>query len=72
MAQQQATPCTMNKVVLLGDLDVGKTSLFMRFKENKFMEVSSQTRKEADAKKEWNVGGEEYCVSMQDCSNWST
>lgn len=52
-----------NKVVLIGDLEVGKTSIFTRFKTGQFSEnVEAQTRKEADFKKKITVDGKEVTV----------
>ena len=54
-----------NKVVLIGDPDVGKTSIFTRFKSGQFSEnLESQTRKEADCKKSVMVDGKEVVVSV--------
>lgn len=54
-----------NKIVLIGDPDVGKTSIFTRFKTGQFSEnVESQTRKEADCKKTITVNGKEVEVSV--------
>lgn len=53
-----------NKIVLIGDLDVGKTSIFTRFKTGLFSEnVEMQTRREADYKKSVTVNGKEVMVS---------
>ena len=57
--------CAEHKVVLIGDHQVGKSSLFMRFKTGRFMPVESQTRKEAEHMKKWTQDGEELCVSYQ-------
>ena len=57
--------CSKNKVVLVGDYGVGKTSLFMRFKSDACPEnVPSQTRKEAEHMKAWTYKGEDLCVSI--------
>lgn len=51
-----------NKVVLIGDPEVGKTTIFTRFKTGQFSEnVESQTRKEADCKKERHGGRKRSC-----------
>jgi len=58
--------CTKNKVVLIGDHLVGKTSLFTRFKKGIFIDdLPSQTRKEAEHMKAWTLNGEDLCVSLQ-------
>ena len=58
--------CTKNKVVLIGDHLVGKTSLFTRFKADTFFDdLPSQTRKEAEHMKAWKHNGEDLCVSSQ-------
>lgn len=55
-----------NKVVLIGDPEVGKTTMFTRFKTGQFSEnVESQTRKEADCKKSVMVDGKEVVVSIK-------
>ena len=52
-----------NKIVLIGDLGVGKTSIFNRFKSGQFSEnAAPQTRKEADCKKTIIVDGKEVTV----------
>ena len=63
MAQQTEDVCLEHKVVLIGDHMVGKTSLFTRFKTGRFVQVPSQTRKEAEHMKKWTQNGEELCVS---------
>ena len=52
-----------NKIALIGDFGVGKTSIFNRFKTGTFSEsVEQQTRKEADFKKSITVDGKEVTV----------
>ena len=52
-----------NKIALIGDFGVGKTSIFNRFKTGAFSEsVEHQTRKEADCKKTITVDGKEVTV----------
>lgn len=52
------------KVVLLGDMDVGKTSLFNRFKTGKFVEGLSEghARRDAEHHKTWEYEGEQLSV----------
>lgn len=54
-----------HKVVLVGDLDVGKTTLFNRFKLGEFVESGDekQTRQEAECSKTWEYKGEKLSVS---------
>lgn len=47
----------INKVVLLGDEGVGKTSMFLRFKTDRFFETTTTTRYQAEHYKEWLVRG---------------
>ena len=53
------------KVVLVGDLDVGKTTLFNRFKLGQFVdsEDERQTRQQAEHSKTWEYEGETFSVS---------
>lgn len=52
-----------NKIVLIGDVEVGKTSIFTRFKTGQFTEnAAPQTRKEADCKKTVTVDGKKVTV----------
>ena len=55
------------KVVLVGDLEVGKTTLFNRFKEGKFVDSGDerQTRQQAECKKTWTHDGEQFTVSFK-------
>lgn len=56
------------KVVLVGDLDIGKTTLFNRFKTGEFVEVGDerQTRQQAEHHKTWEYEGETFSVSLND------
>ena len=55
------------KVVLVGDLDVGKTTLYNRFKHGKFVdsEDEKQTRQEAEHSKTWEYKGQQFSVSLE-------
>ena len=46
-----------DKVVLVGDVGVGKTSLFLRFKTGKFEVSTSHNPREGETRKEWQVDG---------------
>lgn len=54
---------TTNKVVLVGDEGVGKTSMFLRFKTDRFIETTSSTRYQAEHYKEWTVRGTKVQVN---------
>ena len=53
-----------NKVVLIGDFGVGKTTLFMRFKTGNYVENHGVKRDEAEHCKIWTKNGKERCVSV--------
>lgn len=57
-----------DKVVLVGDVGVGKTTLFMYFKTGKFLESTSHNPREGEFHKKWNLavpgGGEQREVSV--------
>ena len=57
------------KVVLVGDLEVGKTTLYNRFKHGQFVDGGDerQTRQEAEHSKTWQHGGETYSVRLSTC-----
>lgn len=55
--------CKANKVVLVGDVGVGKTTIFTRFKTGKAESVSLNTRKECECAKTLTVDGRDTCVS---------
>lgn len=46
-----------NKVVMLGNEGVGKTTMFLRFKTGRFVQTTAQTRYNAEHFKEWTVKG---------------
>ena len=52
-----------DKVVLVGDVGVGKTTLFLRFKTGEFCENHSHNPREGEYHKKWQVDGSEVSVS---------
>lgn len=54
-----------DKVVLVGDVGVGKTSLFLRFKTGQFEVSTSHNPREGEARKEWQVNGANVSVSAK-------
>ena len=56
----------LDKVVLVGDVGVGKTSLFLRFKTGDFKETTSHNPREGEFHKEWTVDSTKVSVSVQD------
>ena len=52
-----------DKVVLVGDVGVGKTSLFLRFKTGEFSENTSHNPREGEYHKQWQLSGNEVSVS---------
>lgn len=56
-----------DKVVLVGDVGVGKTTIFNRFSKGEFVESSgSTTSHSADVQKKWYLNGKEVSVSAID------
>ncbi len=55
--------CGTNKVVLVGDFGVGKTTIFTRFKTGQASGGDLNTRKECEHSKKITVDGKETCVS---------
>lgn len=53
-----------DKVVLVGDVGVGKTTLFMRFKTDEFIRSIAHNPKDGEYHKEWNVNGSPVSVSV--------
>ena len=52
-----------DKVVLVGDVGVGKTSLFLRFKTGEFSENTSHNPREGEYHKKWQLDDNEVSVS---------
>lgn len=52
-----------DKAVLVGDVGVGKTSLFMRFKTGRFVEGTTHNPREGEFRKKWTLNGKEVSVS---------
>ena len=71
LATMSAGAAQSYKVVLVGDLEVGKTTLFNRFKLGEFVESGDerQTRQEAEHHKTWEYKGEQFSVSIT-ASSW--
>ena len=57
------------KVVLLGELGVGKTSLFRRLKDNTFDEYQTATTGIDSCTKVIKIDGENVMVSAEKCLN---
>ena len=55
-----------DKAVLVGDVGVGKTSLFVRFKTGEFSDNVSHNPREGEYQKKWNINGKEVSVSKAD------
>lgn len=58
---------TPDKAVLVGDVGVGKTSLFMRFKTGRFPDSPSHNPRDGEHQKKWNINGKEVSVSALIC-----
>ena len=54
-----------DKVILIGDVGVGKTSLFTRFRTGQF-EYSGE-QKIAEFQKCWTINGAQVSVSIRNC-----
>ena len=52
-----------DKVVLVGDVGVGKTTLFMRFKSGEFVEITTHNPREGEYHKKWTIDSNEVSVS---------
>ena len=58
------TESVPDKVVLVGDVGVGKTSIFLRFKTGKFQDTTpSHNPRDGEYQKEWQVAGSNVSVS---------
>ena len=53
-----------DKAVLIGDVGVGKTSLFTRFKTGIFREGTFHNPKEGEYTKKWSINGSNVSVSQ--------
>ena len=56
-----------DKAVLVGDVGVGKTSLFVRFKTGEFSDNVSHNPREGEYQKKWTVEGRDVSVSGMFC-----
>ncbi len=52
-----------DKAVLVGDVGVGKTSLFVRFKTGDFSDNITHNPREGEYKKRWQLAGKDVSVS---------
>lgn len=58
------TESVPDKVVLVGDVGVGKTSIFLRFKTGEFQETTpSHNPRDGEFQKEWSLLGSTMSVS---------
>ena len=58
------TESVLDKVVLVGDVGVGKTSMFLRFKTGEFQETTpSHNPRDGEHQKEWKAKGTDVSVS---------
>ena len=58
------TESVPDKVVLVGDVGVGKTSIFLRFKTGNFQDTTpSHNPRDGEYQKEWQVAGSNVSVS---------
>lgn len=53
-----------DKAVLVGDVGVGKTSLFVRFKTGEFSDNISHNPREGEYQKTWTADGRTVSVSI--------
>ena len=61
------TDSVPDKVVLVGDVGVGKTSIFLRFKTGEFQETTpSHNPRDGEYQKEWPVAGSSVSVSCSE------
>lgn len=51
-----------DKAVLVGDVGVGKTSLFVRFKTGEFSDNVSHNPREGEYQKKWDIDGKQVSV----------
>ena len=56
MAGERTTQETPNKMVLIGDEDVGKTTIFTRFSKGKFVDSCEKTTAGAEHRKVLTTG----------------
>ena len=57
-----STSC--DKVVLVGDEGVGKTTLFNRFSKGEFVETTGSPSRTSELQKKWELNGKEVSVSV--------
>ncbi len=53
-----------DKVILAGNCGVGKTTLFLWFREGRFVEDVRSVRMDGECQKKWEIEEEEFSVSM--------
>nr|ABD65452.1 Rab-like6 [Suberites domuncula] len=55
-----------DKVVLVGDVGVGKTTLFMRFRTGEFVENTAHNPRLGEFHKSWNKGSDKVSLTLFD------